>query len=310
MARACPRLLRYGRFIWSRPKRQAQHCLPFLFPLYRLPYARYGCAIQRKFHSQLNRPRRSANMADRGSRYGQFIWSRPKERGEAALLLSMGALLAVWKYSFGSAHRFCSQLNRPRHSANMSDRGGRYGRFIWSRPKRQAQHCLPFLFSLYRLPYARYGCAIQRKFCSQLNRPRHGANIRYFQAFPSGGRGTASAVDEVFVRKAKRVVEGCFSVSLAKSSVFSRRRKTHEEHIVFRGAMPPTGSQRKLFMAYRCFRRAPSVSRCNLTDATIVGPTPTATRPMVTKKQAISLAFFYLFMHAAASARAAGRRAR
>ena len=131
MARACPRLLRYGRFIWSRPKRQAKHCLPFLFSLYRLPYARYGCAIQQKF---------------------------------------------------------CSQLNRPRHSANMADRGGRYGQFICSRPKRQAQHCLPFLFPLYRLPYARYGCAIQRKFCSQLNHPRHGANIRCFQAFPSGGR--------------------------------------------------------------------------------------------------------------------------
>ena len=45
-----------------------------------------------------------------------------------------------------------------------------------------------------------------------------------------------------FARQAevKWVVEGCFSVSLAKSSVFSRRRKTHEEHIVFRGAMTPT----------------------------------------------------------------------
>ena len=88
----------------------------------------------------------------------------------------MGAPLAVWKYSFGSAHRFCSQLNRPRHRANSADSGGGYGRFIWSRPKRQAQHCLPFLFPLYRLPYARYGCAIQRKFCSQLNRPRRSAN--------------------------------------------------------------------------------------------------------------------------------------
>ena len=182
----------------------------------------------------------------------------------------------------------------------MADRGGRYGQSICRRPKRQAQHCLPFLFSLYRLPYARHGCAIQQKFCSQLNRPRRSANIRCFQAFPSGGRGTASAVDEVSVRKAKRVVEGCFSVSLAKSSVFSRRRKTHEEHIVFRGAMPPTGSQRKLFMAYRCFRRAPSVSRRNLTDATIVGPAPTATRPM-DRKKASDFACFFLSDYACSS---------
>ena len=151
MARACPRLLRYGRFIWSRPKRQAQHCLPFLFPLYRLPYARYGCAIQRKF---------------------------------------------------------CSQLNRPRHGANMADRGGRYGQFIWSGPKRQAQHCLPLLFPLYRLPYARYGCAIQRKFCSQLNRPRRSANTRCFQAFPRRGKTgteTQSVSNEFPLRETSRL---------------------------------------------------------------------------------------------------------
>ena len=150
---------------------------------------KYSFGSAHRFCSQLNRPRRSANMADRGGRYGRFIWSRPKRQAKHCLpfLFSLYRLPYA-RYGCAIQQKFCSQLNRPRHSANMADRGGRYGQFICSRPKRQAQHCLPFLFSLYRLPYARYGCAIQRKFCSQLNRPRRSANIRCFQAFPGGGR--------------------------------------------------------------------------------------------------------------------------
>ena len=179
MARARPCLLRYGRFIWSRPKRQAQHCLPFLFPLYRLPYARYGFAIQRKFCSQLNRPRRSANKADSGSGYGRFIWSRTKERSES---------------------------------------------------------CTPFIFV------------------------RLSPQIR--TDFPQTCRGESR-----FARQAevKWVVEGCFSVSLAKSSVFSRRRKTHEEHIVFRGAMPPTDLRKKYSWRIAVSQGRALVSRRNYT---------------------------------------------
>ena len=64
----------------------------------------------------------------------------------------MGAPLAVWKYSFGSAHRFCSQLNRPRHRANNVDSGSGYGRFIWNRPKERSEGCALFIFVRRLLP--------------------------------------------------------------------------------------------------------------------------------------------------------------
>ena len=216
MARARPCLLRYGRFIWSRPKRQAQHCLPFLFPLYRLPYARYGFAIQRKFCSQLNRPRRSANKADSGSGYGRLIWKQTeKGKHNIACLFFIPDAVSLAVCSIRLRHTVKILLTTKKTALGVV------------RTRRTAAAGTDGLFGA------------EQKSATKAARlllfVRLSPQIR--TDFPQTCRGESR-----FARQAevKWVVEGCFSVSLAKSSVFSRRRKTRQEHIVFRGAMTPT----------------------------------------------------------------------